>query len=1125
MSDDAIRSMALDPTRSFIVQAPAGSGKTELLTQRFLKLLATQQSPEEILAVTFTRKAASEMRQRIMQALQSATKTSASELPHEQATWSLAKAVLEQDQKCQWDLLQNPNRLRIVTIDALCIYIVSRMPLLSNLGGTPEILEFPFTVYRQAVKLFFKETTLKEEWSEALCQLLEHLDNRIEMIAQMMINLLSKRDQWLPYLSKMQQTPFGLEQYLNDCFTSIINEHLKQLRSQFSTEDAGQLITLLQYAAANSEELKHGMDLAMLPQSEAKDYSHWLAIANLLTTKSDRWRQALNQNHGFPSPSSAKNKAEKERRQSHKEEMLALIDKFAKDELLLKLLSDLKLLPPAQLSQNHLTILQALGKLLPVLVAFLQMVFQEQGKIDFPEVTLRALTALGDELNPSDIALHLDYKINHILIDEYQDTSVPQYRLFEKCVMGWQEGDGRTLFLVGDPMQSIYRFRGAEVSLFLHTKVYGLGGIKLTPLHLTVNFRTIPEIVEWVNSAFTHIFPKQSDLSLGGVTYSAAISAKTSTNDQAVHVHHLLKENRELGSVVSQLVCESLKKNPQGSIAVLVRAKKHLTEIIQQLKRLDIPFVAHEVDHLADRPHVMDLVSLLYAAEDLTDKVSWYAVLRAPWLGLSLADLVILAKHNRSGNLWNSLLQFGSLEGLSTDGFERLKRFVMILEYWLNERYRDQLCHWLRGLWVALGGPACYQDPHFLTDIDKVLNLIELNERGGRLVDREEFAFKLASLTADIAPESDQTPVELMTIHKAKGLEFDTVIMPHLQSKTRSHENALLLWFERSHAEGIDLILSPRRAVKDENDPLSRYVAKQIQKKHDFEAARLLYVGVTRARSTLHLISEYEAEYENEGTPDKQVIKTPSNGSFMSMLWPHLPSPDLVTQVSLANMGQSGSRSENQNGIKRLPLNWQLPEIINEKVYQNCQQNSKKSFDLNRPERDDPLFRCAGTVFHRLLQHYVIHGSFPAKMNEVAKLLLRRMGIGEDLAKAIALIEQGINNMLSDPKGQWILDPTHRERQAEWQLSAGAENDMANCVKTVENVVIDYAFTDNSGVRWIVDYKLSQTAWNEELFQLEIERYRPQILKYQRILTAFENRPVRGGLYFPLAQKWWELTS
>ena len=131
--------------------------------------------------------------------------------------------------------------------------------------------------------------------------------------------------------------------------------------------------------------------------------------------------------------------------------------------------------------------------------------------------------ALGQVDAPEDLALALGHRIQHFLVDEFQDTSYTQFELIEKLTAGWEPGDGRTLFLVGDPMQSIYRFRQADVSLFLKARLEGIGAIRLEPLTLSVNFRSRPGIVEWVNRTFESILPARDDLESGAVAYSPSV--------------------------------------------------------------------------------------------------------------------------------------------------------------------------------------------------------------------------------------------------------------------------------------------------------------------------------------------------------------------------------------------------------------------------------------------------------------------------------------------------------------------------------------------------------------------------------------------------------------------------
>ena len=120
-------------------------------------------------------------------------------------------------------------------------------------------------------------------------------------------------------------------------------------------------------------------------------------------------------------------------------------------------------LPEPTYTDEQWDALDAIVKLAPQAVAELQVVFAAHGQADFIEIAQGAVRALGDESDPTDLLLSLDYRIRHILVDEFQDTSHSQYELLVRLTSGWEPGDGRTLFVVGDPMQSIYRFREAEV--------------------------------------------------------------------------------------------------------------------------------------------------------------------------------------------------------------------------------------------------------------------------------------------------------------------------------------------------------------------------------------------------------------------------------------------------------------------------------------------------------------------------------------------------------------------------------------------------------------------------------------------------------------------------------------
>ena len=134
--DEKQRIEALNPNESFMVQAPAGSGKTEILIQRYLTLLGGVENPQQIISMTFTRKAAGEMKKRILAALQRGLNNTPPESTHEHQTWKLARLALKRDKDQKWRLLDNPNQFQILTIDSFCAGITKQMPILSLMGGT-----------------------------------------------------------------------------------------------------------------------------------------------------------------------------------------------------------------------------------------------------------------------------------------------------------------------------------------------------------------------------------------------------------------------------------------------------------------------------------------------------------------------------------------------------------------------------------------------------------------------------------------------------------------------------------------------------------------------------------------------------------------------------------------------------------------------------------------------------------------------------------------------------------------------------------------------------------------------------------------------------------------------------
>ena len=863
--DQRQRLRALDPAGSFIVQAPAGSGKTELLTQRILALLAVVEHPEEILAITFTRKAAAEMRHRLLEALAAAAGPPP-EADHARRTWELAGRALQRDRSCGGDLLATPSLLAIQTIDSFNAGLVRRMPWLTRFGGSPRVTEDPQRLYRQAARRTLARAAGSGRGGAAGARVLAHLDNRQDRLEALLVAMLQRRDQWLRHLAgrSVDEERAALEGAL----AAYVSGCLEECRAGLPPALWAQLAPLARYAAGNLEKERPLALLAgvtALPAASGADLPLWQGLADLLLTAAGEPRRRLDKTCGFPAGGgeAAAMKA-------------ALLELLAAPELaeLAPRLHALRQVPRPAYGEEQWAILGDLVEVLNLAAAELWLVFAENGETDFAEVALRALAALREGAAPSELLLQLDSRIRHILVDEFQDTSCLQYALLTTLTAGWQPGDGRSLFVVGDPMQSIYRFREAEVGLFLGARRAGIGQVPLESLTLAANFRSSACLVDWFNTVFARVFPRREDLTRGAVAYSPAVGM--GGGEAGAGVELLPRCGRDDAAEAREVLDLTRQALARGEkVAILVRARTHLGAILPALRAAGIPYLAQDVDLLAERPAARDLVALSRALLHAGDRLAWLSVLRAPWCGLLLADLEALVGDQPRATLPGLLADPQRLEKLSADGRQRVARTFTILQRARGQRGRLGLRRLVEGCWLALGGPACYAAAD-LDDAGQVFELLSRLDAGGDLDPLEALEEGLQRLYA--APDgAADGQLQVMTIHKAKGLEFDTVILPGLGLRSRGGEALLLRWLELPET-GLLLAPIPRR--DGGGDAIYAAIGALEKERQALETVRLLYVAATRARRRLLLLGHFDRNAAG--------LAVPPAGSLLEVLWPAL---------------------------------------------------------------------------------------------------------------------------------------------------------------------------------------------------------------------------------------------
>jgi ATP-dependent exoDNAse (exonuclease V) beta subunit len=591
--DAAERHAALDPARSFVVQAPAGAGKTGLLTQRFLRLLATVEEPEEILAITFTRKAATEMRNRILGALQDAEAGRPASGEYARQTAALAAAAVERSRSRDWVLSQDPGRLQIRTIDSLCHGLARRLPLLSRSGGPALAVDDATELYRLAAR---RTLALADDpdFATPVTALLGHLDNNPARAGNLLATMLARRDQWLRHLGGSRHQHLSRSK-LETSLQRLVDETLEQVAASLPEAHAGEIVELARFASRHLPgERRHdplGRWDGLAPWEGGGDtLTFWRAVAQLLLRKDgSAWviRKQASADLGFPAPSKTKDPEEKARFKTAKDRYRDLVTALSRADALTDALCAVPDVPDPEYTEAQWSLLEQLPALLQVAYAQLRVIFAERGVTDHTEVNTAAGMALGSDDSPTDLALALDYHLRHILVDEFQDTSRTQFDLLRRLTAGWQPADGHSFFAVGDPMQSIYRFRQADVSLFIEARDRGLGDLPLDSLVLKTNFRSAAQVISWVNDTFSAVFPARDDCDRGAVSYAAATPFHADAPHGGVDIHPFFDEDSDAEARLVADLTDTAEEEGCETIAVLARSREKLQALERRLNELE----------------------------------------------------------------------------------------------------------------------------------------------------------------------------------------------------------------------------------------------------------------------------------------------------------------------------------------------------------------------------------------------------------------------------------------------------------------------------------------------------------------------------------------------------------
>jgi ATP-dependent exoDNAse (exonuclease V) beta subunit len=1018
----------------------------------------------------------------------------------------VAQRALQRSADRGWNLLDLPAQLRIQTIDSFCRDLALQQPLLSGLSGSLDISDQPTELYLSAARRTLEQIGQgNAPLSAAIETLLKWRDNNWREIEDLTVGMLENRDRW------MQDFVLEGEQ----------DWDLLRARLELPFRRAG--------------------------DSGVTGYTN------------DEWQ-----------------------------------------------------------------IVRACFTLLRHAAAELRVVFAESAAADFTEVAQIALNVLkGEDGLLSDAAIAVADGIRHLLVDEFQDTSRRQHDLLRHLIAAWPERVGRTCFVVGDPMQSIYFFRDADAELFPRVEQLGLEipsdlPLVFDPVHLTANFRSEHALVADINDTFERVFQEDDG---SGISYTRAEAARGESETAGLHLAvasiprmqlHLefipdsvrsadpgrkkqivagreAAQQKQIDEIVELIrshqprINASLAANErkggdekklQYRVAVLARARKSLVPIATALRKASIPFRAIELEELESRPETIDALALARALLNPHDRVAWLGVLRAPWCGLSLADLHTLVSADDPELLGRAVpeLLAGRMQLLSEEGRPAIERVLRATDFAKRLRSSQPTATpgtWLEQVWLHLGGAQCV-GASARANLDLLWRTFDNLPQGepdllGSAVDA---ALKDLKALADPAASSD-CGVQLMTIHGAKGLEFEVVIVPDLHVSPGHGKPGMLSWLERgippeaAESEPVDsreiteFLVAPFSPKGSDPGKAKKWVDRQRREREKQESRRLLYVAATRAREELHLFARPSYKTVN-GVPTE--VAEPRE-SLLLTAWPAFeteirrrfedwsaaaasaagPSTIESLAASAADDLWMASPAASPALLRRLPASY-LP-VTADFPSPAVEEPLLGAGRLYQRHEGGLLSRALGLAVHELLQQcaqLLVWHTPEAARKALARqqpriaAVIRAVGVEPRQASRMAALALQITlKAARDPVAQWILAP-HADAANEVRWTGVA----AGSLRTVQ---VDRVFragpvpkadggSAGDNTWWIVDYKtahedgLDPAAALPELREI----FAPQIEAYAKVLRNLRGGDInlRGGLYYPRmsAFDWWELS-
>ena len=852
-ADDRARRLAVDPTRHVALEASAGTGKTRVLVDRYVRLLEVGVAPRNILAITFTRKAAAEMRQRVMATLRERHRLGS----------------LSGD---RWREIRDAlGDISISTIDAFCLSLLHEFPL--EAGVDPG-----FDLADETETPRFIESSLDRALS--IGRGVSLIDTDVALLftelgeARLRKGLTALLDRRLVAWDALNRFLRGRDVTVD----ATCQRLLQALRAAVSSVGGAAAFRGCGPMAPGFDLVAHDVDVIMTepPPSPALLRAALDRVADLVLTKDGEPRKRLKHKKAdYRSPADyERHKAVVFGLGSH---VAAAIASYRRD--------------------LNIVLARGVRRLFAIAQDEYRRTLDKHGVLDFPDLLERTLKLLGQMEEFSRSRYRLESRYEHVLVDEFQDTSRAQWQLVRELVRAWAAGDGMahgpippSIFIVGDRKQSIYGFRDAEVTVLdaAGRFIEALRPEGMARAAITRSYRSVQELLAFVNDVFVDVektpdrpdafryteddaFPMIDDGARGAEAIGVVVSDTDAAQAEAVadEIARLLLE----GATVRDRQTGVPRPIGPGDIGLLFRTREGHTLFESALARRGVPFYVYKGLGFFDADEVKDVLALVSYLADPGSNLRAAALLRSRIVRLSDEALKLLAP-----GIAAALTSAESPLGLADLPADDRDRLLLV---------RDSVAAWIAiadqlppaevvdrvlaesAYAVEIGGAGFAQARE---NLKKVRGLIRRSQnRGyatlGRLADY--FAELVAGGDESNAIIDAADAVNLMTVHAAKGLEFPVVFVVNLgkgsgggrddirvvappfidDDQETGAASATLMSPSATLMSPSATLMSPSVSISDHESASDR----DSEDKDREETKRLLYVALTRARDRLYL--------------------------------------------------------------------------------------------------------------------------------------------------------------------------------------------------------------------------------------------------------------------------------